>query len=290
LADSDTAPASGIYLGYDRDGLEAQYNLRASHPDRDAVYEAFRRRSERFRAAADGRYDIAYGPANRQRLDIFPNPSPTAPIFLFFHGGYWRALDKSLFSFVAEPFHRAGWTAALANYTLAPATTIDVIVDQAFQAVTWVRSNFPVAERIVISGHSAGGQLTLMNILTDQASHGAGTPPIAAGIPISGVFDLEPLRHTTINDLVRLDEPSVARNSPIRLIRPCPIPLLVATGADETAEFRGQSARFVDKWRAAGNRAELFLADATNHFTVLRAFADPAGCFQKQVWSFLGAL
>lgn len=287
---SGQAPDGGLYQGYDRDGLEAQYNLRTSHPDRDAVYEAFRHRSGRFRATTDGYHEIAYGPKERQRLDIFPNPSPKAPIFLFFHGGYWRALDKSLFSFVAEPFHQAGWTAVLANYTLAPEVTVDRIVDQARDAVTWVRQNFADAQRIVISGHSAGGQLTLMTILMDQLNRGEATATIAAGIPISGVFDLEPLRHTTINDLVRLDSASAARNSPIELVRPSPIPLLVAAGADETPEFRGQSARFAETWRAAGNRAEFFLADGTNHFTVLQAFADPESRLQQKVWTFLDTL
>lgn len=290
MASSDIGAANAVYRGYDPAGLEAEYNLRLSHPDRDAVYADYARRSAAFRAEADGQYDIAYGPAKRQTLDIFPGPSPSAPVFLFFHGGYWRALDKSVFSFLAEPFHRAGWTAVLANYTLAPETTIDVIVDQANQALAWVRAKYPDAGRLVSAGHSAGGQLTLMSILKDCASPDKGTPTITAGITISGVFDLEPLRHTTINDLVHLDEASAARNSPIHLVRPCPVPLLVAAGANETPEFRGQSARFVETWTAAGNRAETYLADGANHFTVLRAFAEPDGPFQKKVWRFLDSL
>ncbi len=295
MAFSEPADAGGLYLGYDRDGLEAQYNLRISHPDRDAVYEEYRQRSADFRAAAGGQYDVPYGPAERQRMDIFPGATPDAPVFLFFHGGYWRALDKSYFSFVAEPFYRAGWTAILANYTLAPDATIDVIVDQARQAVAWAGVSFPKADGIVLSGHSAGGQLTLMSILTertgaDRAARGTQAPPIVAGLPVSGVFDLEPLRHTTINERIHLDAASAAQNSPIRLIRPSPVPLLVAAGGAETAEFQGQSSRFADAWRAAGNRAELFLAEGTNHFTVLRAFADPAGPFQDKIWAFLDGL
>ncbi len=290
MAFSETADAGGLYLGYDRDGLEAQYNLRISHPDRDAVYEEYRQRSADFRAAAGGQYDVPYGMAERQRLDVFPGATPDAPVFLFFHGGYWRALDKSYFSFVAEPFCRAGWTAILANYTLAPDATIDVIVDQARQAVAWAGVSFPKADGIVLSGHSAGGQLTLMSILTDWAPRGVPAPLIVAGLPVSGVFDLEPLRHTTINERIHLDAASAAQNSPIRLIQPSPVPLLVAAGGAETDEFRGQSSRFVDAWRAAGNRAELFLAEDTNHFTVLRAFADPAGAFQDKIWAFLDSL
>lgn len=287
MAFSDTAAAGGLYRGYDRDGLEAQYNLRASHPDRDAVYEGYRQRSARYRVEADGRYDIAYGPAARQRLDVFPGATRGAPAFLFFHGGYWRALDKAYFSFLAEPFCRAGWTAVLPNYTLTPETTIDVIVEEARQAVAWVGRNLPAAERIVVAGHSAGGQLALMTILNDQAAFDGAAPPIAAGIPISGVFDLEPVRHTTINELVRLDEASAARNSPIRRVRHCPVPLLIAAGGGETAEFRGQSARFAEAWCAAGNRAEMFLAEGVNHFTVLGAFADPESALAARVRRFL---
>lgn len=290
MAFSDAAETGALYRGYDRAGLEAQYNLRTSHPDRDAVYEEYRRRSEVFRAVAGGRCDVPYGPAPRQRLDVIAGATPDAPVFLFFHGGYWRALDKCYFTFLAEPFHRAGWTCILANYTLAPEATIDAIVEQAREAVGWVGAQFPEAPRIVLSGHSAGGHLTLMSILADWAARNGTIPPVAAGIPISGIYELAPIRHTTINELVRLTEESAERNSPIRLVRPCPVPLLVAAGGNETPEFQGQSARFVDAWRAAGNSAETCLVDAANHFTVLRAFADPESAFHAKVMSFLDGL
>ncbi len=290
MASSEAAEAEALYRGYDRAGLETQYNLRISHPDRNAVYADYLARSMAFRAEAGGRYDVPYGPAERQRLDVFPGPTEDAPVFVFFHGGYWRALDKDHFSFLAAPFAKAGWTTVLPNYTLAPATTVDVIVDQAREAVAWVAEAFPKADRIVLSGHSTGGQLSVMCLMSDWGSLGMARPPLRAGLPISGVFDLEPIPYTTINDLVRLDAATARRMSPIRHIRRTDAPLLVAVGGKETPEFQGQSARFVEAWRAAGNRADLFTVPGKDHFTVLGALADPTNEFHDAAWNFLTSI
>lgn len=295
MASSAHPEAAGIYRGYDKTGLEAQYNLRASHPDREPVYASYDERSLDFRKTALGEYDVPYGPAERQRLDIFPSADKAARVLVFFHGGYWRTLDKSVFSFMAEPFVAAGWSVVLVNYTLAPDASIDEIVDQAAQSLVAVRDRFPKSRGIVLSGHSAGGQLALMTLLNDgEGAAASGSrngsevlSPIVAGLTISGVFDLEPIRHTTINDLVRLDADSAARNSPIGRIAPSSVPLFVAAGAKETNEFRGQSRRFATSWRAFGNRAELYLVDGANHFTILGALADTGGAFQQTVWRFL---
>lgn len=289
MGSDEQETARDIYQGYDEAGLEAQYNLRTSHLDRPAVYAEYTERSSNFRNDVAGYKEVSYGPAQRQQLDIFSAASPDAPIFVFFHGGYWRALDKSIFSFIAEPFYRDGWTSVLANYTLAPEITLDGIVEQAIQSISYLRRTYPNAKSIVISGHSAGGQLTLMNILNDASRISGEGPPIVAGIPISGVFELEPLRYTSINEFLHLDQSSAATNSPINLIKPSSVPLLVITGGNETLEFQGQSDRFVEDWQANGNRAERYSVDETNHFTVLRPFADPDSALRKKVLSFLAS-
>lgn len=273
-----------LYHGFDADGLERQYSLRPTHPDRDEYYAAYTAESERFRAAAGGEYDVPYGDAERQRLDIFPG-APGKPVFIFFHGGYWRALDKSIFSFLVEPFWRAGWNCVLPNYSLAPSVTIDVIVEQAIEAVRWTANRFSKTPGLVIGGHSAGGHLTAMCALAHARS--PFPMPVLGGIPISGIFDLEPIRRTSINDLVKLTPESAFRNSPINLIAPSDVPLLLVTGANETEEFRAQSVRFAKQWQASGNEAEVCCAPGTHHFSVLRDFADPASGLHSEVDAFL---
>ena len=265
---------TAIYSGYDRAGLEAQYNLRRDSPDRDLIYADFAARSEAVRSAYQRHCDLPYGPAPRQKLDCFP-AGEECPILVFFHGGYWRALDKSYFAFLAQAFVAGGWTVVLPNYTLAPHADIDEIVSEARAAVEWVirfllRDGLP----LVLAGHSAGGHLALMGALDDWKSRGRTGPPVDGVIPISGLFDLEPIRHTSINELVRFNAEAAYRNSPLKCVTPSPIPLLLIVGGAETEEFRGQTTRFAKVWSAAGNRSEIVSAEGLNHFSVLRALAD----------------
>ena len=265
------ADREAVYGGYDRAGLEAQYNLRRGHPDRDIVYADFAARSAAMRRAEKGRYDLPYGPAERQKLDCF-SAGEGSPVLVFFHGGYWRALDKSYFGFLAQAFVAGGWTAVLPNYTLAPRAGIDEIVSEARAAVRWAaRSLLPEGMPLVVAGHSAGGHLALMCAL-DGTPEPRGTR-VDAVVPVSGLFDLEPIRHTSINDLVRFDADAACRNSPVKRVVPSPVPLLLIVGGSETDEFRGQTERFADAWSAAGNQAETLVAEGLNHFSVLRALA-----------------
>ncbi|MFP6748036.1 MAG: alpha/beta hydrolase [Alphaproteobacteria bacterium] len=271
--------------------FEAQYNLRRSHPQRGEVYARYEELSASFRAGANSRCDVPYGPAPRQVLDIFsPGDGAAAAgaILVSFHGGYWRALDKSIFAFLAAPFVAAGWTVVLPNYTLAPAATIDEIVQEAREAVAWVSRQLSVPGRpLVVSGHSAGGHLTLMTILSDWPEFGFEGQIIDAGIAVSGLFDLEPLRHTSVNDLVRLTAESSARNSPLNLLRPESTPLLLAVGGLETEGFHGQSDRLAAVWRSLGNEVEVAAADGLDHFTILKDLADPSAALCKHIFSFL---
>ena len=265
------ADREAVYGGYDRAGLEAQYNLRRGHPDRDIVYADFAARSAAMRRAEKGRYDLPYGPAERQKLDCF-SAGEGSPVLVFFHGGYWRALDKSYFGFLAQAFVAGGWTAVLPNYTLAPRAGIDEIVSEARAAVRWAaRSLLPEGMPLVVAGHSAGGHLALMCAL-DGTPEPRGTR-VDAVVPVSGLFDLEPIRHTSINDLLRFDADAACRNSPVKRVVPSPVPLLLIVGGSETDEFRGQTERFADAWSAAGNQAETLVAEGLNHFSVLRALA-----------------
>ncbi len=263
-----------IYEGYDESDLEHQYNLRPRHPERDSVYARYAAASAALRAEADGRYDVRYGAAKRQVLDILP-AGAGAPVLIFFHGGYWRALDKSIFTCIAAPYLRAGWTVALPNYTLAPAAPIDGIVEEARQAVAWIANELlPDGGPLVVSGHSAGGHLAVMAMLADWRARGFARSPITGGLPVSGLFDLEPIRHTSINSLVRLQPGDAVRNSPAHLAAPGAGPLLLMVGGGETAEFRGQTVRFAEIWRASGNPAQTVVADGHTHFSILGAFGE----------------
>ena len=207
------------YLGYDQAGLDAQYNLRDRHPEFQTYFDAWDARSRASRARLDCRLDVPYGEAAKETLDVFPAGAPNAPVHIFIHGGYWQNLDKKDYSYLADALVGAGITVVVVNYALAPAVDIDEIVRQNRAALAWVwrhAGDFAAdRERLSVSGHSAGGHLATMLLATDWPSFGAGMPlaPIKGVCAISGIHDLEPIRLSYQNEVLKLDDGMVARNS-----------------------------------------------------------------------------
>jgi arylformamidase len=271
---SEAAPGRAI-----SDALEREYNLRIRHPERDAVYRDFDARSAAYRARALCRSDLRYGDGPRCTLDWYAPSAPVAlpPLLVFIHGGYWRALDKRTFGFIAPAYNAAGIAVALVGYDLAPEVTLSRIVDEAHAAHAWMARERTLAfdrSRVVVAGHSAGGHLAALIAAAEPERLGG--LAVRAAVPVSGVFDLEPLLETSVNLDVRMGVEEARRLSPIRCEGFAARHLLVAVGALETDGFIGQSRRFVDCARALGVEAQFMLVPGRTHFDVLEDLADPA--------------
>jgi arylformamidase len=263
--------------------LEAEFALRKRHPERDIIYDEHRRRSAIVRAESVCILDQRYAAGPRCLLDIFP-AGDRAPVLLFIHGGYWRALDKSYVSFIAEPFRKAGVTVVMPGYDLVPSIRVAGIVEQMRMALDWIVKRL-APERIVVSGHSAGGQLAAMLAL-DQAVRGEG--PIVGLVAISGAFDLRPLLHTSINADLNLSAEEAAEDSPLLRVKALMkeaalVPLLGIVGGDETQGFKRWTADFVAAWAARCAPAKLSEVAGRNHFTILDALAAPDGDLANRI-------
>ncbi len=156
--------------------------------------------------------DLAYGPRPRNRIDFLKSAAPRAPTLVFVHGGFWQMRAKDSFTFVAAGPLAMGINVALVGYTLAPDASMDDMVAEVRHALDWLTSALPALggdpSKLVLSGWSAGAQLAAVAM-----DH----PSVRACLAISGIYDLEPMRHCYVNDKLGLDEASAARNSPIRL-------------------------------------------------------------------------
>jgi arylformamidase len=256
--------------------FEAEYNIRRRHPESPQHYARYEAESAAARATLSGELDLAYGDADSERLDFFPAASPFAPLFLFIHGGYWRALDKRDFSFIAPPFVAAGIAVALINYDLTPKITVEEIVAQTQRAVQWTHGNAHRlgfnAERLVVGGHSAGGHLTAMALAAEPRL------PIAAGIAISGVFDLVPLLHTNVNVQLTLDEARARALSPMHHPQLGRAPELICVGGAETAGFIWQSQAYAER---LSEPAKIY--PGLDHYTIMSALADPMSDIHRDV-------
>ncbi len=283
----DTTEPGGI-----DEELERGYNVRAARDDYDQVVKNWMDRSGEFRARADGILDVAYGTAQRQRLDIF-TAGDQAPTLVYLHGGYWQRGDKSAYSFLAEPFVTRGVSFVVMGYTLCPQTTVSGITEEVRRGFAWLYRSADryglCPERLNVTGHSAGGHLTAMMLATNWNAYESGLPAdlVKAGVPISGVYDLEPLRHTSINDAARIDADAARQCSPL-LLQPRPgTPVLAVVGGAETVAFHEQTNALVERWSAAGARAERYVEPDVDHFDVVERLADPGSVLFRKTFGWL---
>src|SRR6202795_3131508 len=207
---------------------EAEYNNRARVPEHAEIFARWTRDAELYRADTlkQGRAELglAYGDTTRQYLDLFhAQAGASAPLALFIHGGYWRSLDPSLFSHMARGLNARGIAVAVAGYDLCPQVTIAEIIAQIRQACLYLFRRF--GQRIMVYGHSAGGHLAACMVATDWKALDANIPAdlVPAGYAISGVFDLTPLVHVSMNQDLKLDDAEAHRVSPLQwpIVRTC---------------------------------------------------------------------
>jgi arylformamidase len=228
-------------------------------------------RSAELRKQHSGYVELRYGPRERNRID-FLKAADKAPTLLFIHGGYWQTRSKEVFTIFAEGPMAHGINVALIGYTLAPDATLEEIIAEIHQGIDYLTGQLPAlgaaADGIVVSGWSAGGHLTAMAL-----SH----PKVRAGMAISGIYDLEPIRHSYLNVKLGLDEAMSRRNSPMAQAGGPIKPLALVVGAAELPLLRKQTADF------AGHRAKYGLPvsyeeiPGANHFTIMPEMQSPKG-------------
>lgn len=273
---------------YDRAEMDRQYNARETVAAYDDELARYRAESDRVRADIPHERDIVYDERSGERLDFYP-AEPGAPLFVWIHGGYWRALSKDDNAFAARGLHGRGFHVAVLDYTLVPGADLDEIVRQVRAATAFLarnRDRFRIGPQpFAVGGSSAGGQLVGM-LLADGWTAGFGIPAdtIGVGLALSGVHDLEPLRHSYVNDFMRFDDGAVDRNSPVRHVpHGSDAILLAAAGGDETDEFKRQTAGYIAAWEAAGNRAEPVDMPGHHHFDIALSLTDPDGTLARAV-------
>lgn len=274
--------------------LEGQFNMRALRPDFEAgMLQQWLARSAQLRRTATSRLDLPYGSGLRDRIDLFPAASDAAPLLIFFHGGYWQRGDKSVYSFVAEPFVARGVAVALINYTLCPAVRVGEIVDQAQRALAWLWRYAPELacsrERWFVAGHSAGGQIAARMMASDWPALDRDCPShmLRGALLISALFDLEPLCHTSINQGMGMDRDEARAASPLQYAPATDAPQMLAVGGAETPVFKRQADAYEKAFGGGRRTMPRYEVPACDHFEVLQALADPDHPFFQRALEFI---
>lgn len=250
---------------------EREYNNRARVPGHPAIIAGWARDAAAFRAAAPAgsRLAIPYGPGERLRFDLF-GPAEGQPVAMFIHGGYWQALDGSFVSHCAAGLAAHGVSVAVPTHDLAPDVTLAEIVEQMRAAALALHRL--TGRRILAMGHSAGGHLAAMLAATDWRAIDAHLPQhlVGAILPVSGLFELEPLLGTSVVAAMGLDQATAHAFSP-RFMPSPGVAVHAVVGGAESGEYLRQTRDFAAAW-GGGSEA----LPGADHFTVLAPFAGPA--------------
>jgi arylformamidase len=253
--------------------VEREYNARARVPEHPAIFDRWERDSAFVRSTLPCELDLPYGPDPRHRIDWFPAAGPPRGTVIFIHGGYWRSLDKSMFSWLAASYVPEGLDFALLGYRLCPTVRIDEIIDDVVAGVNWVMAHRTTG-RAVVAGHSAGGHLVAALFATPLARLTFEPARIAGGVSLSGLFDFAPLLQHSFNNDFRLDAADAARLNLYDKASTVKAPLLVAAGGDESSEFQRQSRLIAERW--APQAEGPMILPGVNHFSIVDAFAERA--------------
>ncbi len=253
--------------------IEYEFSPRLHHPDHLDTLARQARQSAATRAHLSHEADIRYGAKPRQTLDVFHAAPERAPVHVFVHGGYWRALDKSVFSRGADALAPAGAVTVIVGYDLCPEFGIDDIVQEIREAVVWVYRNASTfggdPQHLYVSGHSAGAQLVAMALAHRWSDEGVPADPVKGAVLISGLYRLEPVVELPVNATLGLTMESARRNSPMSHKLVSKAPLVVAAAADETATFIDMSRDYAAYAEANGVAAEFLLVEDAGHFTII---------------------
>jgi acetyl esterase/lipase len=237
--------------------------------------------SEQARATLKSVLDLPYGPRERNKIDLYPASDPNAPCLVFIHGGYWQRNSREVFAMLVEGIAAHGWSVAIPGYTLAPEASLTEIVGEIRASLDSLAANgakHGVAGPIITSGWSAGGHLVAMTL-----DHRA----VAAGLAISGVYELAPIRDTELNDKLKLTDAEIETLSPLRL----PVVdkrLDIAYGTNELPALVLDSIQLHERRAAAGATGRLLPIDGADHFTILAELRRPDGALVKGALGLVG--
>jgi arylformamidase len=268
-----------VYRQYTQEELDRQYNVRRGIPNFQAYFDRFCTLAEAFRRSVAIQADLPYGDHPLQTLDYFPAAAGAerAPLLLFIHGGYWRSLDKSDFSHVAASFVAAGINVALINYRLAPQATMDEITGDCRAALHYLVQQASSLRfdpnQMHLAGHSAGGHLTAA-LAGATASQPDAFPALRSICCISGLYDLQPVALSYLNQDLHLREAEIDAHSPLQHLPATTTQVILTVGGRESDAFHDQQHRYAQALTASGMTPRIVTLPAAHHLDVIDVLAD----------------
>jgi acetyl esterase/lipase len=278
--DSPAADLRREWGRLDQAGRNAAYDNNAAVADSARWIAKRNSDSAAYRQAHAGSLDIFYAASERTAFDLYPAAHADAPCLVFIHGGYWQRNSREVFACVAEGAAGIGWSVAIPGHTLAPQASLRGIVFEIGRALDWLAAHgheYGIAGPVLLAGWSAGAQLAALHL-----AH----PSVAAGLAVSGVFDLQPLRDTGLNRALALTDEEIRDFSPLRLPA-IPKPLAIAFGSLELPALVHDARNFFAMRNAASAPGQLLPIAGADHFSILHELQRPDGALVRTMADLL---
>jgi len=273
-----------VWMDMDQVELDAAYDQSVYAPLIGQLLKRFATSSDTARAHLGAPKRLAYGPTPVEGLDLYPANKPNAPIFVFIHGGAWLRGEAKDYGYPAELFVNAGVNYVALDFIAVGAANgdIGVMADQVRRGIAWVYKNAASfggdASRFYIGGHSSGGHLCGVALVTDwQKEFGLPADMVTGGLCMSGLYDMKPVRLSKRSSYVKFSDDMEQAMSSLRHIEKLRAPIIVTYGTNETPEFQRQSRDFAAAVKAAGKPVELIEAPNFNHFEICESLGNPFG-------------
>jgi arylformamidase len=291
-----------VWLDMDQQALDDAYDQLVYAPNRDQLTKRRIVNSAAARGRIGDPLRFAYGPTPIEGLDVFRPISPgsgktandKAPVAIFVHGGAWRTGNASDYSFVAEPFVRAGGNFAVLDFASVDDTggSLFPMVEQVRRAIGWVYRNADKfggdRERLYLISHSSGSHLAGCAVTHDWPKEGLPRDILKGATLSSGMYDLKPVRLSKRSKYVKFTDAMEQELSAIRHLDNLVTPLNISYGTYETPEFQRQARDFAAAVKGVGKPVELIVGEAYNHFEMLETLANPYGLLGRAVLAQMG--
>ena len=273
-----------VFMDYDQVELDASYDQAAYEPLIRRVSQRMASNSEAMRARIGAPQRVSYGPSEIEKLDIYRAKAANAPVFVFIHGGSWVSGMAKDYAYPAEMFVAAG-----AHYVALDFTNVNdaggdlgLMAAQVRRGIAWVAKNAASfggdLNRIYIGGHSSGGHLCGVALITDwHKEFDLPADVIKGGLCMSGMYEMAPVRLSWRRTFVKFTDAMADAMSAQRHIDMLRAPIVVTYGTFETPDFQRQSRDFAAAVKAAGKPVQLIEAANYAHLEICESLGNPYG-------------
>ncbi|NP_001017677.1 kynurenine formamidase [Danio rerio] len=259
-----------------------------------AHVSALKSGTERARSVTQTLMDVPYGEAEGEKLDVYlpSSSSPDVPLVIYFHGGYWQFLSKDESGFLAVPLVQKGAVVVAVGYSIAPKGDMDLMVSQVRRSVVSVIQQYSHISGLYLCGHSAGAHLAAMVLSTDWTQYDV-SPKIKGAFLVSGIYDLQPILSTYVNEPLKMTEEVALRNSPSRFLSQLKVSsascdITVAVAQNDSPEFRKQSEEYYKALESAGLKVSFEDVSETDHFSIIEQLVDENYLLTKLLLKMIG--